>query len=182
VRILADPHVSYTAKTAVILGNFDGFHRAHKTLAKACVAYAKQEGLTPAAFCFVNPPDKGEMLTDDDQKARLMKESGIELLFTYDFALLKELEPKEFVEKILLDTLQAKAVFCGFNYRFGKGRSAGAEELKDLLKDRAQLFVLPPVRDERGEVISSSKIRALLAAGNKKEAEKLLGHSTSQKL
>lgn len=167
----------FERQTAVMLGNFDGFHRAHQALARQTVALANERGLLPVAFSFLDPPDKGLQLTTNDQKEAFLKKMGIKALFSYDFQMLCDLDAAEFTEKILLSALQAKLVVCGFNYRFAKGRSADVEDLRALLSDRAELFVLPALTDEGGEVISSSKIRTLFENGDTERAEALLGHA-----
>ncbi len=177
MQIFKNPSVSAPFETALILGNFDGFHRAHQALAESAVTYAREHGLTPAAFTFLGAPSKGKTLSSDEEKARFLKDAGIEVLFTFDFDRLKDMEAADFTQKILFETLRAKALFCGFNYRFARGASAGAEDLLRLANGHAVVTVLPPLCDEDGEIISSSKIRTLLAQGNTQKAEKLLGHT-----
>lgn len=176
MKILTQIPEIYGQKTAVMLGNFDGFHRAHKRLAEETVAYAHAHGLTPAAFTLTSPPNKGTMLTTQEEKIAFLQEAGIEVLFSYDFSQVKDLSCREFCEKLLFGTFCAEALFCGFNYRFGKGRAGDANTLSELCKGKARVFVLPAMKDKNGEVISSSKIRSLIEEGNIPQAEELLGH------
>ena len=175
MQIFQNPSSPVSFETALILGNFDGFHRAHQALAARAVAYAKEHALTPCACTLICAPNKGRILSSDEEKIRFLKSAGIEVLFAFDFARIKDKTAEEFVKTTLLDTLGAKALFCGFNYRFARNRSADSTDLIRLAKGRAEVVVLPPFCDEEGELISSSKIRALLDAGKINEAEKLLG-------
>ncbi len=176
MQILTNPTEPFGLPTAVMLGNFDGFHRAHRRLAEETVRLAEAHGLIPAAFCLTSPPNKGMPLCTEEEKAAFFKEIGIKVLFTFSFQTLRELDAKSFAEKILCETLSAHTVLCGYNYRFAKGRAADARTLATLLSGKAEVVVLPQIKDEDGDVISSSRIRALLRAGDVSKAEALLGH------
>ncbi len=175
MNILTDECTPFSGKTAVILGNFDGFHLAHRRLCKEMTAYAKEHDLIPAAFCLMNPPSKGALLTTHEEKCALLRENGVEVLFCREFQQIRDLSPEKFTEEILLNSLNAQALFCGYNYRFGKGRAADAQTLKQLCKGRAEVFVLDAVLDENQEPISSTLIRNLYAKGDLAGAERRLG-------
>ena len=177
MEIIKNPSAPYPCETALILGNFDGVHRAHQALAKKALLASERDGLVPAAFTFSGAPSKGLPLCSDEEKARLLESVGIRVLFTFDFDRLKDFSAERFVQEILLDLLSAKALFCGFNYRFAKGRAASADDLSRLCDGKCRLSILPPFCDEQGEVISSTRIRTLLQDGKQKEAEVLLGHT-----
>lgn len=179
MQIIQNPTVSFRGETAVMLGNFDGFHRAHARLAEHTRAYARRARLTPAAFSFSTPPCKGRQLSTTDEKARLLEKAGIEVLFLFDFDALRTLSPEDFVSRILSDTLRAKAVFCGFNYRFGRDRAGDPACLRSLLPSGVHLEVMPAMFDRDNTLISSSAIRALLEQGDLAAAEQLLGHPLS---
>ena len=85
------------------------------------------------------------------------------------------LSPSEFVEKILVEILQAKYVFCGFIFRFGKNASANADDLIEICKKYyIGTFVIKPFKIN-GTVVSSSQIREYILNGEAEKADILLG-------
>lgn len=176
MQILTSIHETSPAEVAVMLGNFDGFHRAHARLCEQTCAVAKQRSLTPAAFCLRGMNPRKMPLFDEQEKLRALARAGIQILFLYDFSEISPLSAERFVEDVLLSVMRARAVLVGYDYRFGKGRCADCETLSALLGARAELSVLPAVCDSEGRPISSSRIRTLLLAGERSRAEELLGH------
>ncbi|MBQ2253092.1 MAG: hypothetical protein II328_03820 [Clostridia bacterium] len=177
MQILKNPTSPFPQGTAVMLGQFDGFHRAHRRLAQLTVSYAQANSLIPVAFTFTGRKQKGTLLSTDEEKAAFFHGVGIQTLVTFDFETLREMSPEDFTQQILLSTLSANAVFCGFNYRFGKGAVASTRDLSRLLDARAALFVLPEMKDEKsGTSISSTNIRSLIEQKRYRDAERLLGH------
>jgi riboflavin kinase/FMN adenylyltransferase len=83
--------------------------------------------------------------------------------------------PRQFVKDILCDLLGAKDIFVGYNYKFGKGREGNTQTLKQMGKEYG--FIVHEVEQISldGEVISSTKIRQFLKAGEVEHAAKLLG-------
>ena len=177
MEIVKNPTSPFPEATAVMLGQFDGFHRAHRRLAQSTVSFSKANSLLPVAFTFTGRKQKGTLLSTEEEKAAFFHGVGIQMLVSFDFDVLREMSPEDFVEQILLSTLSAKAVFCGFNYRFGKGAAATTRDLSRLIDTRAALFVLPEMKDEKSGVsISSTNIRTLLDQKRFRDAERLLGH------
>ncbi len=167
--------------SAAALGFFDGIHIGHRAVIERTVD-AKKDGLTPIVFTFSKSP-KGiisgktlEMLESSEQKARHFEKTGIEKLYIADFLKVKDMSPKDFVKKILLEKLNVKQVFCGFNYHFGKGGKGTGETLVSVCKELGiNAYVVPPVIID-GEIVSSTKIRSLLKDGNIKQANRFLGY------
>ncbi|MDO5123944.1 MAG: bifunctional riboflavin kinase/FAD synthetase [Eubacteriales bacterium] len=161
--------------TAVALGFFDGVHMAHRQIIGLAVSQ-KDMGLTPAVFTFAELPQKSPtgLLTDNSEKQGIFKNLGVELLCLCDFDAVKTFTPREFVEKVLSNTLHAEAVVCGYNFRFGKEAKGDTETLKALCKEFGiKLFVLDEVFSGNTQV-SSSNIKKLLKDGELKEANRLL--------
>lgn len=165
--------------TAVALGFFDGVHLGHRAVLGKCASQAP--ALRPLALTFAENPLKAlgrpspPYLTDNERKAQRMTEIGIQDIIFEDFSSICALSPGEFVSDILRGRLNAKKVFCGFNYRFGKDGSGDAEALKELCeKYGIEVRAIEPVRAEPG-VVSSTRIRELTAAGDIGQANELLG-------
>ena len=98
-------------------------------------------------------------------KEEMLGKLGIEVLYLVPFSEVKNLPPEAFVEEILKNTLRAEKVFCGYNYHFGAGGTAGKEKLKALCRPRGiQVCDLPPVTLE-GAPVSSTRIRKALEKG-----------------
>ena len=106
---------------------------------------------------------------------KTLESLGVEKCFSIDFLTIKDTSAEEYIEKILLENLCAKAVFCGFNYRFGKQARGDSEFLHDICnKFNVQTFISSPIC-YCDSVVSSSRIRTLIENGEISTANKLLG-------
>lgn len=167
-------------ETAVALGFFDGLHLGHKKVIKKTI-YFKNKGLIPAVFTFSQNPksvlsDSDIMqITNLDEKERYLEKMGVELFYAVDFLKIKDLSPEEFVKEILFKKLNAKVAVCGFNYHFGRGAAAGAEDLKKICKKYGiKTYIIKPVLYKK-EIISSTKIRNALINNDLQTANDMLG-------
>lgn len=124
------------------------------------------------------PKNQQTKITTCSEKAYLLNENGIDYLYLEQFVKVRNYTPEEFVEKVLVDILNANEVYCGFNFTFGKGKSGSAETLKKLLrKKNIKLNVQEPILDENGEIISSTRVRSYIKEGNFEKVRRLLGHN-----
>ncbi len=167
-------------KTVCALGFFDGVHEAHTSLLTACVQYAREQGLKSVALTFEKSPaeyfgKKIQYLTTHAQKEELMLAIGIDEVIKLPCnEETLSLSPIAFVDKILTDKLNAQALFCGFNYTFGKGAEGNTLVLTSLCKERdINVFVMPCMTDS-GVTVSSSEIRIALSKGEIELANRLL--------
>ena len=173
--------------TVVALGNFDGVHCAHRALLSAVTRRAEMEDAHSAVFCFDPPssdfltnPQKKHLSTIEE-KLSLFADCGIEYAILADFPSFQHMPPIPFIQQVLIDVCHAKAVVCGFNYRFGQYGAGNADLLMEQLGADA-VSVIPPhcvSIDGDETVISSSVIRALLASGKVSVAARLLGQPYS---
>ena len=166
-------------KNIIILGNFDGVHKGHQIILQKAVTHAKKENLKTIVYTFNEyPKNKQTKITTCSEKAYLLNENGIDYLYLEQFEKVRNYTPKEFVEKVLVDTLNAKEVYCGFNFTFGKEKSGDVSTLEKLLKEKnIKLNVQEPVRDENKEIISSTRVRNYIKEGNFEKVRELLGHN-----
>ncbi len=164
--------------TAVALGYFDGVHIGHQFLIEQAKQYAAQNNLSPAVFTFtknVKLGHKGKDILSTAQKIEIMKNMGVELFYSPDFIEFAGFTPEEFVEDILIDSMGAKAVFCGENFFFGKNRAGNVTVLRELCAQRGvEVFIVPTVELD-GITVSSSEIRKALAEGDIPFANSMLG-------
>lgn len=107
--------------TAVALGHFDGIHKGHRLVIGNAVK-CRQKGLSPAVVTFSQNPvsvitgKKIPYLTDSSSKQRYMEELGVEHMFSLDFTKIMNMSAQDFVSQVLHKQLNAKRVYCGFNY------------------------------------------------------------------
>lgn len=171
-------------ETAIALGNFDGVHVGHKKLILNMVEAAKDLGLKESVLLFNNHTrgtinGKAPMcLTSNAQKEEILKNLGVQTIYTIDFnESLMKLQPEEFVRNILVDKLNTKLVVVGFDYRFGHKASGDVETLKELGNQYGfKVIVLEPIYIEN-IIVSSSRIRELIAEGNLELANTMLGRN-----
>ena len=164
------------APRAVALGFFDGVHLGHRAVLQEMLAAA--EGLTPAVFTFDTLPklQGAGRLLDEAETDRLLDAMGVAELFEGSFATLSSLSPEEFVQDILVHTLHARVVCCGYNYRFGRGGSGDVTTLKALCAAQGVRVIVVPAVLADSEPVSSTRIRAAVARGDLLEANRLMGH------
>lgn len=167
---------------AVAIGNFDGVHRGHARIVERLLANAGEVGGPAVVFTFdphpamvLRPEAAPQPLTWIDRKAELLAALGVDAMIACptDEALLAS-SAEEFFERIVLNRLAAKALVEGPNFAFGKGRRGTIELLQTLTTDaRIRLEVVAPIW-EGDEIVSSSRVRKLVASGNVAEAGRLL--------
>lgn len=176
-----------SAKSVVTIGNFDGVHLAHQELLVRVVNDARDAGATPAAITFDPHPTKiltpdrpRHFLTSLSQKTQLIEKLGIELLIVLPFTReLSMLSPGEFVRDVLGGALRPIEIVVGPNFRFGHRQSGDDQTLAELGRSAGFTVKVLPMLKVRGERVSSSRIRELLAAGWVTRAARLLGRPYS---
>lgn len=173
--------------TAVALGHFDGLHTGHTLVINNAVK-CKEQGLTPVVLTFKQNPasvistKKIPYLMDNTAKNEYIELLGVEHLFNLDFKSIKDISAESFVTEVLHKQLNAKRVYCGFNYHFGSGGKANSETLRDLCsKYSIEVVSLPPAM-YNDEPISSTRIRHYLKQGRITDVTKMLGREYSYKL
>lgn len=161
-------------RTAVSLGIFDGVHIGHRAVLNS----AKKSGLKTAVFTFLSETvttkgNKGVIYTDK-RKLEILKSLGVEYILAPRFSDFKDMSAEDFVKEVLAGALNAEEVFCGEDFRFGKGAEAGVSELCKLcLKYGVKLSVTPPVM-YNGQAVSSTRIKNALANGDVFSANAML--------
>ncbi len=167
---------------AVAIGNFDGVHLGHARIVERLIAQARRVGGPAVVFTFdphpvrlLRPSEAPPPLTWTDRKAQLLVELGVDSIIAYptDEKLLN-LSDREFFDEIVRGKLAARAMVEGPNFFFGHGRTGTIDVLRAFTSDAGMtLEVVEPVV-VGGEIVSSSRVRKLLAAGQVDEARALL--------
>jgi riboflavin kinase/FMN adenylyltransferase len=169
--------------SAVTIGKFDGVHRGHRGVIAQLASLAADRGLAPVVVTFdrhpmalLRPEACPESLVSNAQRADLLAETDVAATLVLEFTRqLSELEPAEFVERILRDALDARLVLVGADFRFGHKGAGTIDTLRELGSIHGfEVVLLEDVRVD-GERVSSTKIREHLAAGEVREAAVLLG-------
>lgn len=168
-----------TTEYVTALGFFDGLHKAHKKVLEEVVRKASS-GYIPSVLLFDEHPRNVisgsgvPFLLQTDMRDRRLREMGIEALVV-SFNEIKDMSPSQFVEEILVNRLNAGAVVCGYNYRFGKNAAGDTEELKRLCAEHEiSVTVIDDVTWE-GQDVSSTRIRKAVSEGEMELAHALLG-------
>jgi riboflavin kinase/FMN adenylyltransferase len=171
--------------TAVTIGAYDGVHLGHRALLADLSARAEAEGLSTVVVTFdrhpasvVRPESAPPQLTDLDQKLELLADCGIDrtLVVAFDRERADE-SAEDFVKDVLVDNLGARLVVVGEDFHFGHGRAGNVSLLAELGRQyRFEVVGVSLTGDQaEGQAVSSTRIRALVAAGQVAEAAEMLG-------
>lgn len=177
-----DPVPEALRGAIVALGNFDGFHRGHQYVVAEAVNWAKAEG-RPAIVATFDPHPVRHFaphvppfrLTTLGQREELFSAAGADAMLVFDFGdELAAMEAESFVRDLLAGHIGAAGVVTGEDFTFGKARGGNVQVLREVgatcgIAARA----ISPVGDA-GQVISSSRIRDALKAGEPQSAAALL--------
>ena len=169
--------------TILTLGVFDGLHLGHQRIMEKVVTRAKEVGAVPTAITFdphpravLHPENSPPLLQTLDQRLSNFEVLGIEqaivIRFDNNFA---AQNADVFLRDIVYERLQAKEVYLGKGFFFGKNRGGNIDLLKKMSAELG--FFADEVEEVRlrGTRISSSKIRNLLAEGKVNLARRMLG-------
>jgi len=171
-------------RCALTIGNFDGVHRGHRALIERVTAKARELELVSCVLTFephprefFDPRAAPARLTRLRDKLELIEAAGVERVHVARFdRRFASLSPERFVDDVLVSGLATRWLLVGRDFRFGARRAGdfaalaaagarhgfGVESMADVLSDGAR--------------VSSSAVRAALAAGEFDAAERLLGH------
>ncbi len=173
MKILNEIPINHTPH-AIALGYFDGVHLGHKAVIKA--ALDTELATMVLMFGESGIELKGRHILSTAGRIDVLKQLGVQTVVMLDFAKVKGLSPTQFVRDILIDRLKAKAISCGFNYRFGLNRAGDTALLAALCNESdVSLSIADRVMDA-GAPISSTRVKELLTAGDIKSANRLLGY------
>ncbi len=167
----------------VTLGNFDGVHLGHQQIFRRVKEEASKidgKGVVvtfePHPLKVLAPERFLPLLTPFRTKMMLIEESGIDIVLCVEFSLaFSEISPAEFIESILVGKIKIRKVIIGYNYHFGKGQRGDVRTLKEAGEALGfDVEVVGPLKVGQ-TIVSSSKVRTLIQAGEVEEASKLLG-------
>jgi len=182
---LIDVPTAIRESSVVAIGNFDGVHEGHQTVLKEALDLARQNNMPalvltfePHPRTFFNPANPVDRLTPMKAKSEIFRFLGFDGVVSLDFNhALANLSAQEFIDQILRYGLGAKYVVTGENFYFGANRGGNPQFLKQV-GDRLgfSVHIVKACTDKGGVLISSSRIRQLLAQGEVEAAAILFSH------
>jgi riboflavin kinase/FMN adenylyltransferase len=173
--------------SVVTIGKFDGVHTGHRAVLARLRELAAERRLASAVVTFdrhplslLAPAFCPQALVSNAQKRELLAASGIDatLMLTFDQQL-ADLDPDEFVRRVLVDALGARVVFAGSDFRFGRKGAGDTRVLRELGAAHGfEVVLIDDVRTPQGDAerrASSTWVREALEAGRVDEAARVLG-------
>ncbi|MFO0675501.1 MAG: bifunctional riboflavin kinase/FAD synthetase [Polyangiaceae bacterium] len=185
VRVPAVAGVVFSgAPSAVVIGNFDGVHRGHVALLEDARVLAARDGLAltvltfdphPSAVVGREPPPR---LTTLDRRAVLLRDVGVArvVVRTFDESFARS-TPEAFARSLLAETLRARRVIVGENFRFGHKRAGDFAELRRLGESLGFEASVARIASDATGPFSSTRARSALTVGDLAEATHVLGRS-----
>lgn len=169
--------------SVVSIGFFDGVHRGHQTIVRRAVRAAEQIGIRSAVVTFdrhpmevIRPGSQPKLLMTLGRRAQTLAEQGVDLVVVMPFDdELRHRSPEGFVDRVLVEPLQAARVIVGANFRFGHKAAGDVAVLADLGPSRGFTVEGITLLELDDAVISSTEIRACVDRGEVERAAQLLG-------
>jgi riboflavin kinase/FMN adenylyltransferase len=166
------------------IGMFDGVHLGHRAVVEAAVQSARASGglggvLTfwPHPSALFRPENPTKLMQDAAIKSRMLVALGVDVVITQSFTTqLAAVQAEEFLPWLKQKLPHLVAVYVGENFRFGQGRRGDAALLVEMGRDQGIRVFSAPRVNLNGEPISSTRVRAQLAAGDIEAANALLGY------
>jgi riboflavin kinase/FMN adenylyltransferase len=181
-RQLAEVPPNFGPSIATI-GNFDGVHRGHQWVIAEVVARARTLGITSVAITFdphparvIRPEFSQPLITPLAEKLEMLASTGIDAALVLPFTSeLSRMSARAFATEVLQKVLHVTELHEGENFRFGYQAKAGVDSLEVLGRELGFSSRVYAPQTARGNAISSSTIRQLIAAGDVSRVRALLG-------
>lgn len=160
--------------TVTVFGFFDGVHIGHAALVSSAKAYAESIGAPLCVWTFDSLPKARLIITDNSEKLAALSSLGVRFVVFEDYVAVRDLRADDFFSGYILPHLAPAAVFCGFNFNYGKGAEGNAASFERSASEHGiYSSVLPPFEID-GKPLSSSFIRSLISDGKVDKANKYL--------
>ena len=165
--------------TVLCIGDFDGVHLGHRQLVASVLTQIQKEKqehpntVSGAWFFDSNTYKAAREIYTIEEKLNVFASLGLDYAIVADFDEMKSLSPESFVYDVLQSKCNCIHAVCGENFRFGAKAAGDSNALKSMMNGNAT--VVPLLSVDGDQIISSTYIRELLAEGNIKKANSLLG-------
>lgn len=180
IRTLSDVHLA--RPSVITIGSFDGVHRGHSLLIQTVIEHARAQGassvivtLNPHPRLILRPDSPMQLISTLDERVELLSAQGLDYIVVFPFSLEQsKLRAREFVQ-LLRNHLNIVELVCGPNFALGYKREGTIPVLQELGKEFGfTVTVVEPKQFQEG-IISSTRVRDLVANGNVAQAGALLG-------
>ena len=164
-------------RTVVALGTFDGCHAGHASVFSSCCALARKMGVKSVAYTFSSlpknkiPGSEQRQIFSLDEKIKAIRRGSIDYVCIESFEDIMNIDGNEFLSSVLVDKLHAIGACCGFNFRFGKGASRTAYDLKTFFENIGGCVNICDKIPYGNDALSSSLLRSFIENG---KVERLL--------
>jgi riboflavin kinase/FMN adenylyltransferase len=166
----------------VAVGFFDGFHLGHRAIVRELLRMRKP-GERTAVVTFrdhpithLRPGHQPPLIMTLEERINSIARAGIDETFVLRFDdSIATLGPREFLDEMLVKRIGACALIVGENFRFGAKRAGDIGFAREHLAERGLRFAAVPNELDGGERVSSTRVRAAIAAGDLAQADRLLG-------
>jgi riboflavin kinase/FMN adenylyltransferase len=170
MKVLRLDDVTDRRERRVAVGTFDGAHVGHREVIRGCDTVLTFD---PHPLSVVRPEAAPKLITPFSVKRDIIAGLGVDELVVIPFDdAFRAKSADQFIEEVLIGQLGAVEVSVGENFNFGKG----AEGDIAMLRGRSEFTTrVAPLIEVDGEAVSSTQIRALVAAGDVEGAARMLG-------
>ena len=166
----------------IALGNFDGFHQGHQAVAGEAIEWAHAEGrpsiiatFDPHPVRFFKPDVPPFRLTTLEQRQELYLAAGATAMLVFHFDReLSSTSAEDFITQILIERFGAHGVVTGGDFTFGQGANGNVDLLKSFGAPHGLHSRVVEAVEGSGDIVSSSRIREALRAGDPQLAATLL--------
>lgn len=172
-------------KSVITVGNFDGVHLGHRSLIREVKKHAYDIDGTAVIFTFYPHPrivlnafQNFKLLNTKEEKIELIKQEnpGHLVIFPFDEKFANS-SFVEFVENILVKSLNVRCLIIGYDHKFGKNREGNIENLYKLSRRYDFRIIQIKALKHHGQIISSKLIRSCISEGKISEAAEYLGYN-----
>jgi len=169
-------------RAAVAIGNFDGVHKGHQKVFNSAKKFANKKNtkfgiitFTPLPIMFFNKKLNNYKLTSQEQKFRIFKKYKVDFIVNVNFnKSFSKISAEKFIKNIIFKKINPKLLFVSNNFKFGNKRKGNINLLKKFSsKYDYKLKKVSPFMYKK-KIVSSTRIRKCLMAGNINLANKLL--------
>jgi riboflavin kinase/FMN adenylyltransferase len=183
MRVIRDnPGRQLLSHSVVTIGNFDALHLGHQALIKRCEIIAGDSRpiavvtFEPLPMAWFRPESAPARLMSVRQKLEYFAAENIDLVWFLRFnQALAGMSAEDFVQKVLVDILDAGDIVVGHDFHYGKARKGDIDTLRESGRQLGFNVTAVPMLDVDGQRASSTNIRSCLAAGDLEQAKVLLG-------
>jgi riboflavin kinase/FMN adenylyltransferase len=184
MRVFRDPlgHDELPRGGLLSIGNFDGVHIGHQAVLRHVASRARELGsvacamtLDPHPVKLLRPREAPHLVTTLEQRLQLIERTGIEATLVVPFThRLARMSAESFVRDVLVGRLSVSEVYIGANFRFGADRQGDVDLLVRMGRDLGFEAAAAPTVEAAGAVVSSSRVRRLIADGQVGPVRELL--------